>query len=263
MVDDSVGTVVPLRTQLARERLLVSLYDSADLRLRDVDDRELLRGFADYAALALDRGQAMTEREELAVISDRERIARDLHDVVIQRLFATGMQLQAASMRVPDDEVRGRLERMVADLDATIRDVRATIFELQSPAAGSLRSELRALVREYRSTLSFVPELHLVGPIDTAVDDRLREPLLKVLREALSNLARHAQATQANIQVAVAEGPTLVLTVEDDGVGLADEGPRSGLENAETRATALGGFLLVENRSPSGTRLTWSVPLVR
>jgi len=262
-VDDSVGTVVPLPTQLTRAGLLVSLFDGADLRHRDLDDRELLRSFADHAALMLDRGQAMTEREELAVVSDRERIARDLHDLVIQRLFATGMQLQAASMRVSDAEVRVRLERAVADLDATIRDVRATIFELQSPATGSVRSELRALVREYRSTLPFLPELHLIGPIDTAVDDRLREPLLKVLREALSNVARHARASSAEIRVAVTEGPRLVLTVEDDGVGLVVEGPRSGLENAETRATALGGFLRVENRSPSGTRLTWSVPLVR
>ena len=166
-------------------------------------------------------------------------------------------------MRVSDAEVRVRLERAVADLDATIRDVRATIFELQSPATGSVRSELRALVREYRSTLPFLPELHLIGPVDTAVDDRLREPLLKVLREALSNVARHARASSAEIRVAVTEGPRLVLTVEDDGVGLVVEGPRSGLENAETRATALGGFLRVENRSPSGTRLTWSVPLVR
>ncbi len=263
VVDDSVGTVVPLRTQLTRAGLLVFLYDSADLRLRDVDDRDLARSYADFAALTLDRAQAITEREELAVISDRERIARDLHDVVIQRLFATGMQLQAASMRISDTELRERLEGSVADLDATIRDVRATVFELQRQAAGSVRSELRALVREYRSTLPFVPELHLIGPIDTAVDDSLREPLLKVLREALSNLARHAQASHAQIQVAVSEGPRLVLTVEDDGVGLVDEGPRSGLENAEVRATALGGFLRVESRSPSGTRLTWSVPLVR
>jgi signal transduction histidine kinase len=263
VVDDSVGTVVPLRTQLTRAGLLVFLYDSADLRLRDVDDRDLARSYADFAALTLDRAQAMAEREELAVLSDRERIARDLHDVVIQRLFATGMQLQAVSMRVPDAELRGRVERSVADLDATIRDVRATIFELQTPATGSLRGELRALVREYRSTLAFVPELHLIGPIDTAVDDSLREPLLKVLREALSNLARHAQASHAQIQVAVGEGPRLILTVEDDGVGLVDEGPRSGLENAETRARAIGGSLRVENRSPGGTRLTWSVPLVR
>ena len=176
------------------------MYDSADLRLRDVDDRDLARSYADFAALTLDRAQAITEREELAVISDRERIARDLHDVVIQRLFATGMQLQAASMRISDTELRERLEGSVADLDATIRDVRATVFELQRQAAGSVRSELRALVREYRSTLPFVPELHLIGPIDTAVDDSLREPLLKVLREALSNLARHAQASHAQIR---------------------------------------------------------------
>jgi signal transduction histidine kinase len=262
-VGGHVAMVVPLRTHLSRAGLVITVHDGGDVGRRDVDDRELLRSFADYAALTLDRGQAMTEREDLAVISDRERIARDLHDVVIQRLFATGMQLQAAAMRVPDTETRERLDRSVADLDATIRDVRATIFELQGPAAGSLRSELRALVREYHSTLPFVPELHLAGPLDTAVDSSLREPLLKVLREALSNLARHAHASSAQIHVAVTEGPRLVLTVEDDGVGLADAGPRSGLENAETRAARLGGFLHAESRHPRGTRLIWSVPLVR
>ena len=143
-VGDVVGTVVPLRTHLAKGGLLVSFLDVAEMHLRDVDDRDLLRSFTDYAALTLDRGQAMTEREALAVVSDRERIARDLHDLVIQRLFATGMQLQAAAMRVADDEVRASVEGSVADLDATIRDVRATIFELQMPPAESVRSEVQS-----------------------------------------------------------------------------------------------------------------------
>ena len=183
-------------TQLAKGGVLVSFNDAAEVRLRDVDDRDLLRSFTDYAALTLDRGQAMSEREELAVISDRERIARDLHDM---RDPATLRDRHAAAggrdaSQGPKSGIwsSGRS----SDLDATIRDVRATIFELQTPSAGSVRSELRALVREYRRVLGFTPDLRIKGPVDTAVTEQMREPLLKVLREALSNVSRHAQATQ-------------------------------------------------------------------
>jgi two-component system, NarL family, sensor histidine kinase DevS len=261
-VGDLVGTVVPLRTHLAKAGLLVCFYDASELHLRDIDDRDLLRSFTDYAALTLDRGQAMSEREDLAVISDRERIARDLHDVVIQRLFATGMQLQAAAMRVADDDVRRRVERSVADLDATIRDVRATIFELQMPSADSVRSEVMALVREYSQVLGFIPELRIKGPIDTAVTEAMREPLLKVLREALSNVARHAHATRVEVLASVELG-RFVLTVDDDGVGVPEGGVRSGLENARARAVALGGELQLGQSPLSGARLLWSVPLSR
>jgi signal transduction histidine kinase len=261
-VDDVMGTVVPLQAHLAEGGLLLTVHDRPDAKLRDVDDRELLRSFADYAALTLDRGRAVSEREELAVISDRERIARDLHDVVIQRLFATGMQLQAASMRATNEDVRGRIERTVADLDATIRDIRATIFELQAPASGSVRGELRALVREYRPVLGFVPELRVTGPVDTAVTGPLVEPLLKVLREALSNVARHAQASHVDVRVGV-DGGELTLVVVDDGVGMPAGVVYSGLANARDRASSLGGELDVTPHRPCGVRLSWRVPLAR
>jgi len=261
-VDRLVGTVVPLRTHLAQGGLLVSLYVEAERLRVDVDDRDFLRSFTDYAALTLDRGQAMSEREELAVVSDRERIARDLHDLVIQRLFATGMQLQAAAMRVTDDDVRERVERSVADLDATIRDVRATIFELQTPSAGSVRAEVRDLVREYREVLGLAPELRIKGPIDTAVTEAMREPLLKVLREALSNVARHARATRVQILLEVGDG-AVTLSVDDDGVGISANVTRSGLENVRARAASLGGTLDLEVSPLSGARLRWRVPLSR
>jgi len=261
-VGDLVATVTPLPTHLTRGGLLVSLHDAAELARRDIDDRDLLRGFADYAALTLDRGQAVAEREALAVVSDRERIARDLHDVVIQRLFATGMQLQAAAMRVTNEDVRERVERSVADLDATIRDVRATIFELQSPSVGSMRSEVRALVGEYRSVLGFPPELRIKGPIETAVTDAMREPLLKVLREALSNVARHAHASRVEIVLSVSDG-AVRLSVDDDGGGIAADINPSGLENVRARAVALGGELHLDASHLGGARLAWSVPLTR
>ena len=233
------ATVVPLTTQLARGGLLVRLDELAQVRLREVDDRDLLRGFADYAALTLDRSQAISEREELAVISDRERIARDLHDIVIQRLFATGLQLQAAGRRAEKDDVTELIQRSAEELDATIRDVRATIFELQVPSADSVRRELRALVREYARVLGFTPELRLKGPVDTAVTEQMRESLLKVVREALSNVVRHAQATQVQITAAVDEG-RFTLTVDDDGLGISAVDTRSGLDNATARAQAPG-----------------------
>jgi signal transduction histidine kinase len=257
---DTVATVVPLSTQLAAGGWLVAIHDAVALKRRDVDDRDLLRSFADFASLTLDRGQAITEREELAVISDRERIARDLHDVVIQRLFATGMQLQAAGMRAEEDEVRDLVRRSAEELDATIRDVRATIFELQVPSSGSARRELRALVREYARVLGFTPELRIKGPVDTAVTEQLRESLVKVAREALSNVSRHARATRVEM-VASVEERRLSFTVDDDGVGLTFPAARSGLENVEARATSLGGSLEIGPGPLGGVRLRWSVPL--
>lgn len=257
---ERVGTVVPLATRLAEGGVLVSLEPVGDRHRRDHDDRDFLRSFTDYAALTLDRGEAMTQREALAVVSDRERIARDLHDVVIQRLFATGMQLRAAAMRVEDAELRDRVESSVGDLDATIRDVRATIFELQTPSSGSVRAEVRELVREYREVLGFSPRLTIKGPLDTAVTETMREPLMKVLREALSNVARHARATQVEISLSVSEG-TVTLSVDDDGVGLPADVSRSGLENARVRAAALGGTLHLDVSPLSGVRLQWSIPL--
>ncbi|MDQ1483767.1 MAG: hypothetical protein QOF35_1843 [Actinomycetota bacterium] len=259
-VGDLLATVVPLRTHLARGGLLVSFYNGPTVGVRDVDDRDLLRSFADYAALTLDRSQAISEREELVVISDRERIARDLHDVVIQRIFATAMQLQAAALRAAQGDVRDLIDRSVAELDATIRDVRATIFELQSPSAGSLRTELSALVREYERVLRFPPQLRIRGPVETAATEAIRESLLKVLREALSNVARHAEATRVEIVVSVGEG-RFALSVDDNGVGFARPGTRSGLDNARARAEQLDGQLGLDTSHLGGARLTWSVPL--
>jgi signal transduction histidine kinase len=257
-----VATIVPLSTELSVGGLLIAFHDKAELRRRDYDDRDLLRGFTDFAALTLDRGQAVSDREELAVISDRERIARDLHDVVIQRLFATGMQLQAAGLRAVRDDVRDLIQRSVGELDATIRDVRATIFELQMPSAGSVRGEMRALVREYGRVLTFTPELRVRGPVDTAATAEIRESLLKVLREALSNVSRHAKATHVEIVASAGDG-RFTLTVDDDGVGLTSVGARSGLENVAVRAHDLGGEVELGTGPLGGVRLTWSVPLSR
>ncbi len=257
---DLTARVVPLRSHLIETSLLVAVFDASDLGRRTVDDRALLTSFADHAALALDRAQAVSDREELAVISDRERIARDLHDVVIQRLFAIGMQLQAASLRGATDDVRERLDQAVLDLDGTIRDVRATIFQLQTHGSGSLRSDLRTLVGDYVPVLGFSPTVRTSGPVDTSVTGQLRDQLLPVLREALSNVARHAHATRADVQLVVGDG-AVSLVVQDDGVGMHPDAAHSGLRNARRRADALGGVLELADAEPQGMILRWRVPL--
>ncbi|WP_392545350.1 GAF domain-containing protein [Oryzobacter telluris] len=253
------AVAIPLRAHLGDHGVLVALHDPAAER-RGVEELELLTSFADQAGLALDRAQAVADRAELAVISDRERIARDLHDVVIQRLFATGLQLQGISMLAAGSEVAERLERAVGELDLTIKDIRGTIFELQDRGSGSLRHEVRALVREYVPVLGFTPTVRTVGPVDAAVPPEVRAHLLPVLREAISNVARHAGAGTAEVELEVRDHE-LVLTVADDGAGMPPDRPESGLRNARRRADGLGGTLGLAPNAPSGTVLTWRVPL--
>jgi signal transduction histidine kinase len=254
-----VASVVPLRVRLAEVGTLVAVFDVETQRLRDVDDRELMISFADHAALALDRALAVGDRELLAVLSDRERIARDLHDTVIQRLFAVGMQLQAVSL-TSAPETGERLRASVKDVDDTIRDIRATIFELQTQGGQTLRGDLQALAREYVGPLGFSPAVRTSGPLDIVVPDVVRDQLLPVVREALSNIARHARATRAEVEIVV-DHETLRLTVLDDGVGLADGVHESGLHNTRERARMLGGDLELSPAQPHGLVLSWHVPL--
>jgi signal transduction histidine kinase len=251
--------VIPLRAHLADASALVALYDDQPTPLLG-EERDLLVGFADQAALALDRAQAIADREKLAVISDRERIARDLHDVVIQRLFATGLQLRGVAMRAGSGPLEESLDQAAIDLDRTIKDIRATIFELQERRDESLRAEIRSLAREYADVLGFTPDVVTSGPVDTAVTPSVREQLLPVLREALSNIARHASATAAEVAL-TADAHQLTLTVGDDGVGLGTDVRESGLGNARRRADGLGGTLQLLANQPRGTRLVWQVPL--
>jgi signal transduction histidine kinase len=227
-------------------------------------DVGLVESFAAQAALALERARAQEEQELLAVLGDRERIARDLHDVVIQRLFAIGLQLQGAARLATRPEVGERINNAVDDIDATIRDIRGAIFELRSPLPTDLRAQLRGLVEETAETLGFRPRLRMDGPVESAVPDDLRGDLLAVLREALSNVARHARASTVDVDVRVDRG-RLDLTITDNGIGMAEHpggpGEGQGLNNIARRADHRGGECAVEPNEPSGTRLRWSVPL--
>jgi signal transduction histidine kinase len=226
----------------------------------DGDDAALLSTFAGQAALALERARAQEERELLAVLEDRERIARDLHDVVIQRLFATGMQLQGAVLPSTRPDAAKRINAAVDDLDATIRDIRRSIFELRSPVGTSLRTELRDTVEAAADTLGFRPTLEVTGPVDSAVPDDIVPELLAVVREALSNVARHAEAGSVRVSVRAADGHVTV-SVEDDGIGCDPRRARGGLINLTERATDLGGDFEISPGAAGGTLLQWRVPL--
>jgi signal transduction histidine kinase len=227
---------------------------------------EMVGAFADQAALALQLAEHRRDAERFALLGDRDRIARDLHDQVIQRLFADGLTLQAALGRVQSvPQAAERIQRVADDLDDTIKIIRSTIFGLQhrdrGGAKAGLRSRLVALTDEAAQTLGFTPALRMTGLLDTDVPATHAEHLLAVLREALSNTARHARATSAEVSVEAAGG-ALRLTVADDGCGVDPAVTRrSGLANLRSRAEELGGtFALVAGHS-SGTELRWEVPL--
>jgi signal transduction histidine kinase len=258
-----LGTVVlvPLRTHLVDTGVLLVVLGAGRGTLA-AGEAELLASFADQASLALDRAQAVSEREELMLVADRDRIARDLHDLVIQRLFATGLHLQGARRTATGDDMKSRLDEAVSDLDVTIRDIRSTIFDLQLPHDSSLRQDLRGMVREYVPVLGFTPLVRTSGPVDTVVGPATGAQMLAVLREALSNVARHAEADAAVVEVE-ASGSQVMLRVTDNGGGLPADRRESGLRNVRRRAADLGGTVRLLEEEPHGTRLEWTVPLGR
>nr|WP_052478697.1 GAF domain-containing protein [Kibdelosporangium sp. MJ126-NF4]CEL20057.1 GAF:ATP-binding region, ATPase-like [Kibdelosporangium sp. MJ126-NF4]CTQ97281.1 GAF:ATP-binding region, ATPase-like [Kibdelosporangium sp. MJ126-NF4] len=223
-------------------------------------DLELLRNFAAHVAVAVQYSRARADQERVAVFEDRERIARDLHDLVIQRVFATGLTLEAAAAVIGDnpDEAASRVRGAVEDLDITIQEIRTTVFALQHGATESLRAEILSTVEDARKGLGFAPSVRFRGPVDTAVSREVNDQLIPVLREALSNMARHAHASAATVEVVLDED--VLLRVTDNGVGIPASGRRSGLALMASRAERLGGTFTADSASP-GTELRWRVPL--
>ncbi|MFG2905399.1 GAF domain-containing protein [Kitasatospora sp. NPDC048286] len=221
-----------------------------------------LLGFADQAALALELAERRRDAEQLNLLEDRDRIARDLHDLAIQRLFATGMTLQSAGRLIESQAAADRVARAVADLDETIKIIRSTIFGLRAhsePDRG-LRARATRVVTEAQGTLGFPPRLSMEGLLDTDVPQELAGHVVAVLAEALSNAARHARASRVEVTLRALAG-RVVLTVTDDGVGVPEGGRRSGLRNLAERADRAGGSFTVDPAEGGGTRLVWEAPI--
>jgi signal transduction histidine kinase len=225
------------------------------------NDETLAVALASAAGVAIENARLHERVQELALLHDRERIARDLHDTVIQRLFATGLGLQALARLVGDVDVADKVQAAVDDLDSTIREIRDVIFELNSFDRGlsGCRVRVLALAAEMTPALGFAPQVRFFGPVDTIVGPEVAEHVIAGLRELLSNVIRHAHATAVEIRVHA--GMEVILTVEDDGVGLPSErGAGLGLANLSERARTLGGSFTEELAVPHGVRAVWSVP---
>jgi signal transduction histidine kinase len=226
-------------------------------------DKELIGALASAAGIAVENARLHVRVRSLTVAADRERIARDLHDTVIQRLFATGLTLQSSLPLIENPEVVARIETAISDLDDTIRQVRTTIFGLEPPATTErgVRARVLEICAEASRSLGFEPEVRFIGPIEGRVPDRTAIELLATLREVLSNVARHARASQAEIEVSVRHD--LHLRVLDDGIGMdtSHQSTGKGLANMGQRAEALGGTCQLLGRGGGGTEVSWRVPL--
>ncbi|MER6554000.1 GAF domain-containing protein [[Kitasatospora] papulosa] len=222
-----------------------------------------LKGFTRQVSLAMELAERRKDAVQLALLEDRDRIARDLHDLAIQRLFATGMTLQGALRFVTHPEAEQRLRRAVDDLDTTIKIIRSTIFGLRSQQDSVLRQGLRSRVAQAveaaTGPLGFAPALRVEGLVESRVPVALADHVVAVLVEALSNTARYARATSVDVHLTATADRT-TLTVTDDGVGIPEDARFSGIGNMRDRARMAGGELRIGAPPGGGTRLTWSAP---
>lgn len=251
--------VLPLRAAGSVSGVLVTTRSPGSAPFTD-QQLSVASSFADQAAFAVQLAQSQRQMRELDVLADRDRIARELHDHVIQRLFAVGLSLQSVMPRVRTPEVRTRLLGTVDDLHDIVRDIRTAIFDLHGGVGSS--SGLRDRLSHALTDLTADTELHttvrMSGPLGV-VDAELAEDAEAVVREAVSNVVRHANASTVSLTVSV--GDDLTIAVSDDGIGIPGVVARSGLHNLHERATAADGSLRVEKPAAGGTQLVWSVPL--
>ncbi|HST64702.1 MAG TPA: histidine kinase, partial [Mycobacteriales bacterium] len=219
-------------------------------------------GFANQAALAIELADARSEQERAVMLDERERIAADLHDHIIQRLFAAGLSLQSTVASVGPGKAADRILAVVDDLDASIRQIRTSIFQLQQLPESrqvGLRTRLLDVAGDLAPALGFEAAVRFSGVLDT-VPAEIGDDVVAVVREALSNVARHARARTAEVDVSAVAG-RLTVDVRDDGVGPGPAGRRSGLDNLRRRAERHGGSFDIGAGEVAGTRLRRSVPL--
>lgn len=261
-----LGPVVGVPLGAERKAIGVLLLGRAAGRTPFTDaDAGPLLGFAGQASLALELAERRRDAEQITLLQDRDRIARDLHDLAIQRLFAAGMTLQSTQRFVDHPEAAERLSRTVDDLDETIRIIRSTIFGLRTRGgtrkAGGLRGRVTEAVAAAATHLGFAPALRIEGLVDTEVPGDIADHALAVLAEALSNAVRHSGAMSVDVHLKCSGG-VLTLLVTDDGRGMPEKVRRSGLNNMEERALSLSGALTIGERPEGGgTRVVWQVPV--
>jgi len=255
---------VPVRV---RDNVFGNLYltDKTTAETFTQVDEELVIGLAAAAGVAIENARLHARVQAFALVEDRERIARDLHDTVIQRLFAAGLSLQGTArlLRTDPDAAVSRIEAAVDDLDLTVKHIRSAIFGLESSrlsSRGGLRDRVLALGRQAAGALGFEPRFFFDGPVDSGVSDQLAAELLATLREALSNVARHARATAVEVQIVVTD--TVLLRVTDNGSGPPAPGALRGhgLKNMESRAVRHAGQFELRAGVERGSVLDWSVP---
>ncbi|SER00709.1 Signal transduction histidine kinase [Lentzea xinjiangensis] len=258
-VQTGAAVVLPLRAGTTVTGVLVAVRDK-DAAPFGADLMPLLASFADQAVVAIEFAENQSAKRLVDVLEDRDRIARDLHDHVIQRLFATGMSLQGALTWVTHPEVRRRVTKAVNQLDQTVLEIRTSIFDLQADSGDTgLRRRLLDVVAELTEGAELTPAVRMSGTIDSLVPDYIGEHAEAVVRETVSNALRHSRATELTLTVEA--GDSLIISMVDNGVGMPPEVARSGLRNLEQRATALNGVLTVGDEPDGGTRVTWRVPL--
>jgi signal transduction histidine kinase len=248
---------IPLRGTHAGNAVIIAGRKAGAVQFDDLI-APLVTAFADQATAALDTAARQRLARQLDVYEDRDRIARDLHDHVIQRVFASGLALQSVLPRVGDPQVRDRIRSVVSQLDDTVRDIRTTIFDLHTTATGnaqdSLRRRLLDIVTETAGALE--PTVRMSGAIDSLITGELATDMEAVVREGVSNAARHSGGTHVTVSLDVAD--EAVLEVVDDGHGIDLKGARSGLRNLEKRARRHDGEAVIEPLPDGGTRLRWS-----
>ncbi len=230
---------------------------------------EMATTFANHAAVALELADARADQQRMVLLEDRDRIARDLHDHVIQRLFAAGLSIESVAAGLGPGANGERLAQVVGDIDDTIRQIRTSIFQLRGPLVphtASLRSTLLEVAAEIAEPLGFAPRVSFAGPVDAVVPAAVLDDIVAVVREGLTNVVRHAQASRADVDVS-ATGAEVTVEVTDDGVGVGAAERRSGLANLRERAARHGGEFVITSPLPApseterGTNLRWTIPL--
>ena len=226
-----------------------------------IADAEMATTFANHASLALELAEARRDQQRVLLLEDRARIARDLHDHVIQQIFAAGLVVQATASRLRDASAVTGLQEVVSNLDEAIKQIRVSIFQLQPSVPGGLRAAVMDVVTDVQPGLGIDPRVDLDGPLDSVATADLVSDVTAVVREALVNVARHASASTVVLSVH-ATSARLTVTVSDDGRGVGEASRRSGLDNMRQRAESRNGSMVIaEVPDLGGTTLVWTVPI--